>query len=229
MANIPNFSTPPEPVYVDTTLTVHNERTLMMRVYSLLSIMLGVTFVGYQEGLAHMAWVNSHPWAMIFAFFMTFILVPTTEYFISPLLSMFMALLFSFVSGFFLSPSILQYTQSHAGMMAVNEALAGTACIFIGLSIYSLLSKRNFHFLHSFLITGLIMGLVGYILNDLWFHMSLLQSVIAGAMSLVFSGLILMDTQRIKENGANSAVMIVTGLYLDIINLFLSLLQILDN
>ncbi|WP_319653276.1 Bax inhibitor-1 family protein [Acidithiobacillus ferridurans] len=46
---------------------------------------------------------------------------------------------------------------------------------------------------------------------------------------LVFSGLILFDTQRMVNGGVQEPVLLVVGLYLDIINLFMALLEIFGN
>ncbi|MHB8249625.1 MAG: Bax inhibitor-1 family protein [Acidithiobacillus sp.] len=52
---------------------------------------------------------------------------------------------------------------------------------------------------------------------------------IAGVLMLVFSGLILFDTQRMVCGGIQEPVLLTVGLYLDIINLFMALLEIFGS
>ena len=57
----------------------------------------------------------------------------------------------------------------------------------------------------------------------------MLQLAIAGVLVLVFCGLILFDTQRMVRGGIQEPVLLVVGLYLDIINLFMALLEIFGS
>ncbi|WP_437560124.1 Bax inhibitor-1/YccA family protein [Acidithiobacillus sulfuriphilus] len=60
-------------------------------------------------------------------------------------------------------------------------------------------------------------------------HLPMLQLAITGVQVLVFCGLILFDTQRMVRGGIQEPVLLVVGLYLDIINLFMALLEIFGS
>ena len=78
----------------------------------------------------------------------------------------------------------------------------------------------------GFTFTGLILAIFATIANLLFLHLPALQLAIAGVLVLVFSGLILLDTQRMIQSGMREPAMLVVSLYLDIINLFMALLEI---
>jgi modulator of FtsH protease len=56
----------------------------------------------------------------------------------------------------------------------------------------------------------------------------MMQIAMSGVFVLVFSGYILYDTSRILHSGETNYIMATISLYLDILNLFLNLLQLLS-
>ena len=128
--------------------------------------------------------------------------------------------------GLSLGPVIALYLRMPAGPSIVAEALLGTAVIFGSLSLYALVSRRNFNYLGGFLMTGLVIVVLASLAN-MFFHMAGLQLVIAGMALLVFSGLVLFDTSRMINGGETRPVIIAVSLYLDVLNLFMALLEIL--
>jgi hypothetical protein len=88
----------------------------------------------------------------------------------------------------------------------------------------------------------MFMGLIGIILAalvNLFLQSSALQFAISVIGVLVFAGLTAYDTQRIKDSyyevmndatlATKTAIMGALNLYLDLINMFLSLLQIFGD
>jgi hypothetical protein len=106
------------------------------------------------------------------------------------------------------------------------------------MSLYGYTTKRDLSGFGSFLIMGLI-GLVIASIVNLFMQSSAMQFVISVVGVLVFTGLTAYDTQRIKEvyysvaghSQAASKVAIygALSLYMDFINLFIMLLQILGD
>jgi modulator of FtsH protease len=64
-------------------------------------------------------------------------------------------------------------------------------------------------------------------LSNIFFHSPVLQLAIAGIGALVFSAFILYDTQQIIRGGFSTPIEAAIALYIDFLNLFISLLQIL--
>jgi uncharacterized protein len=112
-----------------------------------------------------------------------------------------------------------------------------TAGAFGALSLYGYTTKRDLTGLGSFLFMGLI-GLIIASLVNLYFQSGMMSLVLSAVSVLIFTGLTAYDTQKIKEmyfDGddvavmGRKAIMGALSLYLDFINLFLSLLRLFGN
>ncbi len=145
-------------------------------------------------------------------------------------------LIYTVLSGVTLSVIAMVYTNQ-----SIAVAFLSTAVGFCGLSFYGRVTKRDLSAIGTFCIMGLF-GMIGVMLLSLFIPslrgdtMQLTLSVIG---IIVFSGLTAWDTQKIKnmyvyqmQNGgttAGASALAVSGaltLYLDFINLFLSLLRL---
>ncbi|MCZ6534025.1 MAG: Bax inhibitor-1 family protein [SAR324 cluster bacterium] len=135
--------------------------------------------------------------------------------------------LFSFttVSGLTLGPVTVVY-----GLGAVQEALVLTLLIFGSLTLYVMLSKKDFSYLGSFLIMGLVLIIGGSLLNAFVFQSELGRFVISAGGVLLFSGYILYDTSNIlRHYDVEDYTSATLALYLDILNLFLFILMLLGG
>ena len=133
--------------------------------------------------------------------------------------------------GFGLGPMLNHYLKLPNGGELVMTALGGTALIFGALSGYVLTTKKDFSFMSGFLMTGVIVLLVASLaaVGASFFGIDVSMAFIAiSAVSvLLFSGLILYDTSRIINGGETNYIMATVALYLDILNIFTSLLHLL--
>lgn len=108
--------------------------------------------------------------------------------------------------------------------------------MFGATSLYGYTTKRDLTGFGSFLFMGVI-GLVIAGLVNLFLQSSIFQMVIASLGVLIFTGLTAYDTQKIKEvyyttdgeERSKAGIMGALALYLDFINLMMSLLQLLGN
>ncbi len=140
--------------------------------------------------------------------------------------------LFTGLLGAALGPMLNRYLALPNGADLVMQALGGTALIFFALSAYVLTTKKDFSFMGGFLFVGLmvvIVASIGYALASWGFgiHIPGFQLAISGAIVFIMSGLILFDTSRIINGGETNYIMATVSLYLNIYNLFTSLLHIL--
>jgi FtsH-binding integral membrane protein len=135
--------------------------------------------------------------------------------------------LFTFMEGLFLAPMLLFYAKVQPGVL--GEAGLLTATAFGALTMYAFVSRRDFSAWGSFFFTGLIVVLAAIVLN-LFLHSAAIQLVIAGAIILVFSGLLVFDTWRIRNvYGPDDYVLAAVAIYLDLLNLFLAILTVLSG
>lgn len=129
--------------------------------------------------------------------------------------------------GFLLSPLIAAYLAIPGGSGIVMNALGGTAALFVGLSAVALSTKKDFSFLASFLMAGVIVVLLG-IVALLFFQTPMLALVISGLAVLLMSGFILYDTSRMIHDGAANPVYITVSLFGNIVVLFSHLLNLMS-
>jgi len=112
-----------------------------------------------------------------------------------------------------------------------------TAGTFGAMSLYGYTTKRDLSQFGSFLFMGLIGIVIASVVN-MFMHSTGLQFAISVIGVLLFTGLTAYDTQRIKELYSDlddseifgkKALMGALTLYLDFINLFIMLMQLLGN
>jgi FtsH-binding integral membrane protein len=134
--------------------------------------------------------------------------------------------------GLSLSSIFLIYTGQ-----SVVQTFFVTAAAFGGLSLYGYTTKRSLSAMGSFLIMGVFGIIIASIVN-IFLQSSALQFAISVIGVLAFAGLTAYDTQRIKEMyfeaddvavAGRKAIMGALTLYLDFINLFMFLLQLMGN
>jgi len=134
--------------------------------------------------------------------------------------------------GLSLSTIFMVYTQT-----SIMQVFFITATAFGGLSLYGYTTRRDLSGMGSFMVMGLF-GLVIASIVNIFLQSSGLQWALSVIGVLVFSGLTAWDTQAIKEmyyegddeaTGGRKAIMGALRLYLDFINLFMSLLQLFGN
>lgn len=128
--------------------------------------------------------------------------------------------------GFAIGPMLNTYLGLSNGSQVVLTALSGTAAIFVGLSAYAVNSKKDFSFMGGMLIGGMITVFV-LIIANIFLQMPGLQLLISGAVIMLMSGFILMDTSRIVLGGETNYILATFGMYLSIFNIFIHLLAIL--
>ncbi|WP_153131423.1 Bax inhibitor-1/YccA family protein [Dechloromonas hortensis] len=133
---------------------------------------------------------------------------------------------FTFFMGLMLS-RILQVALgfSNGGSM-IALAAGGTGAIFLTLSTVATVSKRDFSGMGKFLFVGMIIVLLAAVAN-IFFQIPALSLTIAAAVVMIFSAYILYDISRIVQGGETNYVSATLAVYLDIYNVFVSLLQLI--
>ncbi len=128
--------------------------------------------------------------------------------------------------GFGLGPMLTYYLNFGGGPSIIATALAGTGVIFLSLSAYVLTTKKDFSFMGGFLMVGLIVLFGGIILN-LFLQIPAMSLAISAGLILLMSGFILFDTSRIINGGETNYIRATVSLFINIFNIFTSLLHIL--
>ncbi|MBA2796432.1 Bax inhibitor-1/YccA family protein [Streptococcus porcinus] len=137
-------------------------------------------------------------------------------------------LFYSALNGFTLSFIIAAYTKT-----TVLQAFISSATVFFTMSMIGLLTKKDLSGFSKALMAAVIGIIVASVVN-LFIGSGGLNFIISIVSVLIFSGLIAVDNNRIKavyqatngQVGDGWAVAMALSLYLDFINLFISLLRI---
>jgi modulator of FtsH protease len=137
--------------------------------------------------------------------------------------------LFTFIEGIFIAPFLLLAERNAPGV--VSQAAILTFAAFGVLSLYAVVSRRDFSAWGSFLMVGVFVLFAAIILNafvgsaagGLW---------IAAVGVMLFSGLLVFDTWRLLRSGAygqDDYVLAAVAIYLDLLNMFIFILSLLGG
>jgi len=128
--------------------------------------------------------------------------------------------------GYTLGPILSFYLAMPGGSELVMMAMGGTAAIFLGLSGYALVSKKDFSFLSGFLMAGFIVIIVAFVAN-LFLRLPALHLALSVGFMLFSSAAILYQTGAIVNGGERNYVLATVTLFVSIYNIFISLLNLL--
>jgi FtsH-binding integral membrane protein len=242
----------------DTAAVDAGLRSYMLRIYNYMTIGLAITgFAALGVYMAAVTSDPSGAAAKIGSSFLTpfgyamfvsplkwlFILAPLGMVFaisaginrFKPATSQMLFWVFSALMGISLSSIFLVYTHT-----SIVRVFFITAASFGALSLYGYTTKRDMTGMGSFLIMGLFGVMIASLVN-IFLASSALQFVVSVVGVLVFAGLTAWDTQRLKNDyiygyasqggdiAERAAISGALSLYLNFINLFTLLLQLLGQ
>jgi FtsH-binding integral membrane protein len=204
--------------------------TLVRRTYGLVFVSvivtaLGVAFARTQPAL--MQAVIEHPIITMLAMFAPLWMAMRARH--SYPRNLILVLLFTFIEGLFIAPFLTLAERQSPGI--VGQAGILTLSTFGVLSLYALISKRDFSAWGSFFFVGLWVLIATSLLN-MFFPTALGTLWIAAGTVLVFSGLLVFDTWRIVRSGAygpDDYVPAAVNIYLDLLNIFLAIVSLLGG
>lgn len=139
---------------------------------------------------------------------------------------------FAVVMGLSLSSIFLVFTGQ-----SIATTFFATAAAFAGLSLWGYTTKKDLSRFGTFLIMGVFGLLVAMIIN-LFVQSTALQMAVSFIGVLLFAGLTAYDTQRIKslysqvagtDMMGKTVIMGALSLYLDFVNMFTFLLQLMGS
>ncbi|WP_296304745.1 Bax inhibitor-1/YccA family protein [uncultured Desulfovibrio sp.] len=143
-------------------------------------------------------------------------------------------LLYALLNGLTLSSIFIVYPIGN-----IANAFLTCTGMFLVMSVYGTVTKRDLTGMGSFLFMGLIGIIIASIVN-IFLGSSMLDFVISCAGVIIFTGLTAYDTQKLRQFGEaaplddasairRGAILGALTLYLDFINLFLMLLRLFGN
>ena len=206
-----------------------DSQKVLRNTYLLLALTMVPTVIGAWIGM-QTAWIlQSSP---ILGFFVMLGSIIGLQYGIAAyrnsVVGIGLLLLMTGLLGWFIGPLLNHALSVKNGADMVGYAAAGTGAVFFGMASIATVTKRDFSFMGKFLFAGMIALLVAMIAN-MFLQIPMLSLVISTLVIVVFSLFLLHDISRIVTGGETNYVMATTGVYISLLNIFTSLLQILTG
>lgn len=130
--------------------------------------------------------------------------------------------------GWYIGPLLNFYIKNFSnGSELIMMALGSTGIIFLILSAFSLNPNRNFSSWGRFLMVGIIVAFIASLVNIFFIKMPALYMAISVIFALISGGLIMYQTNMIVQGGERNYVIATVTLYVSLINIFLTILQLL--
>lgn len=211
-------------------------RQFMLNVYNYMTTALalsgvvafGITLV---PSLAQLIWATPLKWVAMFLPLGLSLLFATMIDRVSPYLAKVFLFIFAAAMGLSLSSIFLVFK-----MGSIAQVFFITAATFGATSIYGYTTKRDLTTMGSFLAMGMIGVVIAGVVN-VFLQSSIFSLVISCISVLVFTGLTAYDTQNLKaiydetenEDRERAGVIGALNLYINFINIFVSLMNILGE
>jgi modulator of FtsH protease len=204
-----------------------DSQKVLRNTYLLLAITMVPTVAGAWLGMATASIITGSP---ILGFFLMLGAVIGLQFgivrFRNSIVGIGLLLLMTGLLGWFLGPLLNYALAMKNGMQLVGYAATGTGVIFFTMGAIATVTKRDFSFMGKFLFVGMIAVLFAAVAN-MFLQIPVLGLVISTLVLVVFSLYLLHDLSRIVTGGETNYVMATTGVYLSLLNIFTSLLQLL--
>jgi FtsH-binding integral membrane protein len=168
-------------------------------------------------------------WIVIFAPLVAIFAISFNMHKVSYSTAQFMLHGFAALMGLSFATIFVVYTSA-----SIVTAFMGAAVLFSTMSLYGYFTKKDLTSIGQFMFIGLIAIIIASVIN-IFIGSTVVQMVVSALAIVIFMGLTAYDTQKIREivsvggDTGKEEVMGALSLYLDFINIFLSLLQLFGN
>jgi modulator of FtsH protease len=135
-------------------------------------------------------------------------------------------LAFTFFMGLMLARLLATILGFRNGSSLIMTAFGGTAVVFFGMATLATVIKRDLSSMGKFLFIGALILMVVGIVN-IFMQSTALMMTLSVLAIVIFSGFMLFDIKRVIDGGETNYISATLAIYLDIYNVFQSLLAIL--
>jgi modulator of FtsH protease len=196
--------------------------TYWLLAFSLLPTVLGA-WVGVSTGIA----TAMTPGISLIVFLVgAFGLIYAIEKTKNSTTGVYMLLAFTFFMGLMLSRLLAFVLGMKNGSTLIMTAFGGTAVVFFAMASLSTVIKRDLSGMGKFLMVGALIVFVAGLVNFFLQSSALMLTMLVLCLA-VFSAFMLYDIKRVVDGGETNYVSATLAIYLDIYNVFQSLLMLL--
>ncbi|MDD3592516.1 MAG: Bax inhibitor-1/YccA family protein [Sulfurovum sp.] len=216
-----NYSNTAESGYVQEGASVG----FMKQTYQLLAASMVAAAVGAYLTMPYVAVVMQYKW-FIFGAELLVLFFGLSMSRGKPGLNLAMLFLFTFLTGVSLVPLLASFIASGNGAV-IGNAFLMTGVLFGALSLFAINSKSDYASWGKPLFITLIVIIVASLVNYFLLQSPIMHIIITAGILLLFSLFTIYDTQNIANGAYDSPVDAAVSLYLDFLNIFTALLQLL--
>lgn len=209
------------------TVAVRNR--VLRNTYWLLALSMVPTVFGAWLGVAtgFSLFAATSPMMSLLLFFaVAFGLMFAIERYKNSAAGVVLLLAFTFFMGLMLSRLIGMILGFSNGASLIMMAFGGTGVIFASMATIATVSKRDFSGLGRWLFMGVIVLILASVAN-IWLQMPAMMLTVSVLAIVIFSAFMLVDVQRVVNGGETNYVTATLAIYLDLYNVFTSLLSLL--
>jgi modulator of FtsH protease len=199
--------------------------SFIKQTYQLLAASMVAAAAGAYVTMPYAEAVMQYRWVIFgFELFMLFIGLGMTKN--KPGLNMAALFAFTFTTGVSLVPLFALLIGAGKGAV-IGNAFLMTAVLFGALSLFAINTKSDFSSWGKPLFITLIVVVIASLVNMFLLQSPMMHVVITAGVLLLFGIFTIYDTQNIANGAYDSPVDAAVSLYLDFLNMFTALLQLL--
>jgi len=132
---------------------------------------------------------------------------------------------FVFMTGLMLAPLLSRTLGMSGGATIIGNAFAMTSVVFGAMSFYAIKTTKDFTTYGKPLMIALLV-IVGFSILNIFLGNPLIAVAISGVVVVLFSIMVIFDTQNIMNGNYETPIDGALALYLDFLNIFTALLQL---
>ena len=216
-----NYSNTIETGYVQEGASV----SFMKQTYQLLAASMIAAAVGAYLTMPFAATVMEYKW-FIFGAELLILFFGLSMSRGKPGLNLAMLFIFTFLTGVSLVPLLASLIGSGNGAV-IGNAFLMTSVLFGALSLFAINSKKDYSSWGKPLFITLIVVIIASLVNYFLLQSPMMHIIITAGVLLLFSFFTIYDTQNIANGAYDSPVDAAVSLYIDFLNIFTALLQLL--
>ncbi|WP_297441090.1 Bax inhibitor-1/YccA family protein [Sulfurimonas sp.] len=132
---------------------------------------------------------------------------------------------FVFMTGLMLAPLLSVTLGMSGGASIIGNAFAMTSVVFGAMSFYAIKTTKDFTGYGKPLMIALFV-IIGFSILNIFLGNPMINIIISGVVVILFSILVIFDTQNIMNGAYETPIDGAIALYLDFLNIFTALLQL---
>jgi len=222
-----NQSLQTQPGYAGSGALAVDRNRVLRNTYWLLALSLLPTVLGAWVGLSTGVAQLMSPGISLIVFLVgSFGLIYGIEKTKHSSTGVYLLLAFTFFMGLMLSRLLALVLGFKNGPSLVMTAFGGTAVVFFAMASLASVIKRDLSGLGKFLFVGALVVFIGFLVNFFLQSSALMLTLLVVCLG-VFSAFMLYDIKRVIDGGETNYVSATLAIYLDMYNVFQSLLALL--